>query len=192
MDAIDPAGKWLWQLVHGTQSWWYQRGVRGWVAGDRVYLFRLGWTGIPVESVVLNVLWCDRHQVRALIEGEAMSMLRKREERKVMGEALELLADLEAEKRWPALWEHLTAGTYPDGSKRERSSLTVFYQDGSIRGMLRDKDQKLCLWATCKSLFGLLDALEAGANDPDAEWRDDRQAPGQQAHRRPNGGGHRR
>lgn len=191
MSPEDHTRRWLWQYVHGTSSWWYQRGVRGYVAGERVYLFRIGWTGIPEYSSWINVMWCDREQVRALVEGEAMSMLRKREDRKVLGEERSPLLDHEASKRWPAIWEHLTAGEYPDGTKRERSSLTVFYQDHSIRGMIRDKDQKLCLWATSTSLFGLLDAIEAGCNDPDAEWRDDRQAPGQQAHRRPNGGGRR-
>jgi len=162
------------RLVHSRSSWWYNRGIRGYVAGERVYLFRLGWTGIPQFSSIISVMWCDSEQVRALIEGEAMSMLRKREERRVLGEERSPLEDLEAQKRWPALWEHLTAGAYPDGKVRERSSLTVFYQDSTIRGMVRDKDLKLCLWATSKSLFGLLDMLEAGCNDPDAEWREDR------------------
>lgn len=110
-------------------------------------------------------------------------MLEKPANRKVAGISAELPRDVRAVKEYPLLWDHLSQRKWADGSPRQTSSLMIFEQDGVLKAMLRDKDAGLCLWVASKSLYGVLGALEAALGDPEAEWRVDRQAEGQQAKR---------
>lgn len=73
---------------------------------------------------------------------------------------------------FPTLIEYLTATQYPDGSKRETSSLIVVADAGGWRGCLSDKDNGRSLWKASDSVLGLLMALEqAAAEDDPAAWR---------------------
>ena len=73
---------------------------------------------------------------------------------------------------WPALWEHLTATTYPDGSVRVTSSIIIVADHQGWRGCLSDKDNERTMWKTSDTVEGLLLLLEEGAasDDPTA-WR---------------------
>lgn len=73
---------------------------------------------------------------------------------------------------WPGLWEHLTATKYPDGSKRETSSIVVVAGEGGWRGCVSDRDNSRTMWKTADTLEGLLLALEQGVQeDDDRSWR---------------------
>jgi hypothetical protein len=184
MAAPEVSRQWLKEYVQNRRAWWASHGIAGWVRGETVHLVRFTRPGYPLESAEVDVFWCNREQAAALVEGEAMTMLRKREERKVLGEETTGLRDPEWSVNYPSLWEQLTATRYPDGSAREPGSLLLFVQDGQIKAMLRDKDQGLCLWATAKGASQVLSLLETMVSDEDTDWREDRQAPGQQARRK--------
>jgi hypothetical protein len=72
---------------------------------------------------------------------------------------------------WPALAEMLFATTWPDGSARVPSSLTVFTGDGVVKACLNDKDADLTAWASAGSLAALLDTLEVGLQSDGLDWR---------------------
>lgn len=74
--------------------------------------------------------------------------------------------------QFPALWEHLTATQYPDGSVRETSSIIIVADHQGWRGCLSDKDNGRTMWKTASSVEELLLVLEEGAasDDPTA-WR---------------------
>lgn len=180
---------WLRRYIHEQGCWWKELGIRGWVAQEYVYLTRYTRSGYPLESAVVDTMWADRDGVQALIEGECIAMLRRRAERVVVGDERSSVQPDDWATLHPVLWEHLTAAKWEDGSPREPSSLMIFAQDGLLKGMLRDKAEGLCLWATARNVGELLSMMETMAGDPATEWRVDRQAPGQQARRRPKGGG---
>jgi len=112
-----------------------------------------------------------------------MSLLKRGDQRRVGGAGGSLIEPDELSARYPVLWSHLTQVAWEDGQVRETSNLLVFQQDGMLKAMLRDREHGLCFWTAAGSLAGLLDALEAGLCDPQAEWRVDRQQQGQQAKR---------
>lgn len=104
-------------------------------------------------------------------------------ERRVAGVSPLLVKDEKWEKAYPTLWAHLTQVQWDDGSSRQTSSLLVFAGDSTLKAMLRDREAGLCLWVAADSMDKLWKALEGSLNDPQAEWRVDRQAEGQQASR---------
>lgn len=104
-------------------------------------------------------------------------------ERRVVGVSPMLVKDERYEKKCPTLWQHLTSLTWDDGSVRQTSSLLIFAGDGLLKAMLRDREASLCLWVAADGIEKLLLVMEAALNDPQAEWRVDRAAEGQQASR---------
>lgn len=86
-------------------------------------------------------------------------------------------------KSYPYLWSHLTQDVWDNGDERPTSGLLIFLQEGILKAMLRDKAHGLCLWVAATSFTGLLEALEAGVQDPGADWRIDRQKEGDKARR---------
>lgn len=91
--------------------------------------------------------------------------------------------DLEFERRWPTLWLYMTNRVYSDGGPRQTSSLLLFFQEGLIKGMLKDPDGERCLWMASRGPLGLLDCMEAALAEGQAEWREDRKKTGQAAKR---------
>lgn len=81
------------------------------------------------------------------------------------------LGDEGSRKKYPTLIEWLEAETWADGTKRERSSIIVFVQDGEWRAGLLDKNTQQNLWVTSGDLQGLFKALETRLGDPAADWR---------------------
>lgn len=71
----------------------------------------------------------------------------------------------------PAVMEYLTAASYPDGSPRERSTISVFVEDGVVKACLSDRDQARTLWRSGPSVEDALMALETAIADGSADWR---------------------
>ena len=89
--------------------------------------------------------------------------------------------DKDSRKRWPTLWEHLTARTYDDEAKspRQTSTVTLFRrEDGMLGAILNDKDNARACFSCAASIMGLLDLLEKVASHGDTVWREDRQITG--------------
>jgi hypothetical protein len=171
-----------------SRPWWEEMGVRVFRQGEVLHLVRYSRRGFPLDATTAYLgsdhfaAWLET------VETGAEIVLQKPANRKVAGVASELPKDIRAAKEYPLLWDHLSQRKWDDGSPRQTSSMMLFEQDGVLKAMLRDKDAGLCLWVASKSLYGVLGALEAALGDPEAEWRVDRQAEGQQARRVKRGG----
>lgn len=72
---------------------------------------------------------------------------------------------------YPGLWEHLTAGQYPDKTPRETSTLTLFTEEGRVKCCLSDRDQGRVAFLSGLSVVGLLEALEAHLVAGTLDWR---------------------
>jgi len=107
-----------------------------------------------------------------------MSYLRRRPQ-----EAAELNGGLPPDKdfqdRFPALFEHLTANRYPDGSARRTCSLSVFCEDASWKACLNDRDQNLVLFVTESRFDTLLEGLELLLQEELPPWRKSKAIGGQ-------------
>jgi hypothetical protein len=78
--------------------------------------------------------------------------------------------DSDFERRYPALWEHVTA-TEMDGKPRQTSTLTMFVKDGRWVGILNDRSQEASLWADASTHEVCLEVLDELAQREDAPWR---------------------
>lgn len=117
-----------------------------------------------------------RSQPRRLYWGEAVWVgdPMKRPER-VKGGATRATVgrcpDIELLAKCPNVVEHLVASTYDDGSKRERSTLTVFIEDGHVKIALNDRQEKQSFYVTAERLWDALEGMESHLVDGKAEWR---------------------
>jgi len=110
-------------------------------------------------------------------------LLSKESERRVVGGSAGQVADDKFSKLYPTLFAYLTQTAWPDGTVRETSSLSMFTDGAAVKCVLKDRSLGICLWATAPTFTGLYAVLEALLCDPGAEWRVDRQQPGQKASR---------
>jgi len=80
---------------------------------------------------------------------------------------------------YPLMLEYLCSNTYPDGSKRETSSLVVVSDGSSWRVCLSDRDNARVMWKTSPTLQDALQAIELAlmADDP-GDWRRSAEASG--------------
>jgi len=86
--------------------------------------------------------------------------------------------DKDFQDRFPALFEHLTASRYPDGSARRTCSLSVFCEDASWKACLNDRDQNLVLFVTESRFDTLLEGLELLLQEEFPPWRKSKGATG--------------
>lgn len=82
-----------------------------------------------------------------------------------------LIVDPWLSRKYPALWEYMTADRWPDGESRTTSSLLLFYAEGQLRACLNDRDAGASLWATAEGLEEALQSLEDRLADGSGEWR---------------------
>lgn len=165
------------------RPWWVERGVYGTLRDGWVTLWRVGYTGVPFGVVQFPSDGLKGWPLFLLVEREAEKMLTKDAARRVVGAAGGVVADDEFSTLYPTLYAHLTQTAWPDGTVRETSSLSLFTDGPAAKCVLKDRSLGVCLWATCPTFTGLLGVLEALLCDPGAEWRVDRQNPGQKASR---------
>jgi len=76
-------------------------------------------------------------------------------------------------KAHPALFDNMTALTYPDGAARQPLTLSIFADGAAWKACLRDKDAGAVAFASGKTLQGLLGALERGLAEDRLDWRPD-------------------
>jgi hypothetical protein len=73
---------------------------------------------------------------------------------------------------YPLLWEHVSEVVWPDGTKREPSTMVIVADNGGWRGCLSDKANGLVMWKTGDSLQKLLNALEKALREANVrDWR---------------------
>jgi len=166
-----------------ARPWWLERGVYGVLHGDLVTLWRVGYTGVPIAVVEFLARGLRGRDLASLCERHVESMLEKSPGRRIAGGVGEVVTDPEWAVLYPTLFEHLTQVVWPDGTVRQTSSLSLFADGGMVKCVLKDREAGLCLWAASKSFQELFGVVESLLNDPAAEWRVDRQLPGQKATR---------
>jgi len=74
-------------------------------------------------------------------------------------------------KKYPALWMFLTALEYEPGKPRERSSLTMFVEEGCFKLCLTERTKECSCWATGPTYEEALKALEERITSAAPEWR---------------------
>lgn len=139
-----------------TVLMWYWR--TGYVRGFQEF----PWTATSLAE--LRSQLCER----------GYDMLMKRDAPKKRADSVLAGNDDHFSEGWPILYSHLTQVKWEDGTVRQPGSLLFFTGEGVWKGMLKDKENGLCLWASSSTFLGLLGVLEKAAGDPDAEWRVDR------------------
>jgi hypothetical protein len=73
---------------------------------------------------------------------------------------------------YPQIIEHLACAVYPDGSKRQTSSLVVLCDGQGWRVCLSDRDNGRVMWKAGPTLSEALEAIElALLGDDPADWR---------------------
>jgi len=163
--------------------WWVERGVYGTLRDDVVTMWRIGFTGSPIDCRTFKALGRTGRELLRACEEMAESMLERPKDRRVAGNVAAKVHDEEWSILWQNLHAHLTETTWADGAPRQTSTLTVFVDGGTVKGLLKDRDAGLCLWGASPTINGLFSVLEALLCDPTAEWRLDRQSGGGKASR---------
>jgi len=79
--------------------------------------------------------------------------------------------DPKSRKEAPTLLCYLEEAAWPDGELREPSTLIVFVEEGSFKACLSEKNTLKSLWATSKTFWGLLEALESRLTADTLDWR---------------------
>lgn len=129
---------------------------------------------IPVGAAIPLDLWDAMHEE----ERERLLMaLRRPSSPSKDSKVLNRPVDPAFEQDFPTLSAYLGDDTWEDGAPRLRSTLILFAEDDLFKMCLTDKDSDMTLWVASKTMFGLLGAMEARLNDPEAEWRK-RKGPG--------------
>jgi hypothetical protein len=71
----------------------------------------------------------------------------------------------------PLVTEYLCALKYDDGSPRERSTLSVFCEDGSLKLALNDKGEKRSLYVSSDSWDAAIALMEMALAADHPPWR---------------------
>lgn len=99
-----------------------------------------------------------------------MSHVRK-VQAEVAGSGLISSTDPVVQARFPALHDYLTLETYDDGSPRQKSSLTIFREDGFWKGCLNERDQGMVLFVAEERLENVFEAVELLLQEDRPPWR---------------------
>lgn len=75
------------------------------------------------------------------------------------------------ETTFPNLYARMTDTTWEDGSFRRTDTLTIFLQDGMLKGVLKDRNQDKSAFLSSNTLKDLLEALEAALLDDSLHWK---------------------
>lgn len=179
-------------LSHFRRRLWRECRVRVVAVRDELWFTRVSPQGYTIGQVVIKVNVCGGLNEYLQAEERACTMLRKSDRTAIRVAGSSSISDAVAAESWPLLWSHLTQTAWEDGTPRVTSSLLLFAGDGSLKIMLRDRSQGLCLWIASPSLSDAFTAIELALGDPNTEWRIDRQVEGEKASRVKPGPGRKR
>ena len=99
-----------------------------------------------------------------------MSFLRKLEAVPGSGQS-DCMPDPEFQETFPAMSEFMTAPSYPDGSAREKATVSVFFEDGVFKACLNERDRGLVLFVSEAKFACLFEALELLLQGEHVPWR---------------------
>jgi hypothetical protein len=104
-------------------------------------------------------------------EDYCLSFLNRQRVADSSGETGGTLTDREFADTYPALVEYLSARVFPDGTRRETSTMTVMVENGLFKVCLSDRQLGQVLWASSSTYSDLLLVLEAMLEGSNADWR---------------------
>ncbi len=165
-----------------------EEGVKVFFSGcSLVYVQWPRWGGVRVMGI-LDWYSPNRPLPVRWIHTRGESMLRKSDCARRDPATEVLLVGGDFAVLYPVLWQYLTQSRWEDGTERKTSSVTMFYDAGQLKGVLKDRETSHALWAAGdgpESLFGVMEAL---LNDPTAVWRQDKVENGVSARIKPKRG----
>jgi hypothetical protein len=82
-----------------------------------------------------------------------------------------LVSPEEFERLYPAICQHMTVLTWPNGGDREVSTLTFSMEDGKLKGCVNDRANEASLWRSGDTIEEVLACLEAALEDNKSTWR---------------------
>lgn len=72
---------------------------------------------------------------------------------------------------YPALFEFLTLDKWEDGAKRQRGTVTVFFEEGRWKCWVNDKDAARSACVTARTLDEVVSLTESGLVADSLDWR---------------------
>lgn len=81
------------------------------------------------------------------------------------------LTDDKFAKKYPTVLEYLTDVQWDDGTERERSTVSLFIEDGAFKLALNDKALRRSLYVTADTMEAAFSVLERSLQAPQADWR---------------------
>jgi hypothetical protein len=151
------------------------------------------WDG---PGCVACLAWCpcvlddgsSWHWHKGRLETEAH--MKRREKRNGTG-GQSAFTDPEFLKKWPNVYEYLSATCYDGDPTQPRVTATLLFfgAEGCVKVCLRDRDENHCCWVAAPTLLGALGVLERELRDETAVWRLDRLAGAPEAKRVPRAKG---
>jgi len=72
---------------------------------------------------------------------------------------------------YPLLVQFLTLDAYKNGDKRVPGSITLFSDQGVLKGCLNDKDADQAAFVSGSGLEALLESVEVGLREDRLDWR---------------------
>lgn len=74
-------------------------------------------------------------------------------------------------KAWPTLHAFCADTIDQDGKTRITSTITLFFEDGVVKGMLKERNANLLLWVTAPTLLDVFGCLEIALTKDTVDWR---------------------
>lgn len=74
-------------------------------------------------------------------------------------------------KDCPAVWAHISDGTWSDGGKRTPSTLLFTVEAGQLKACLNDREERCSLWRAGATPEEAVASLEKALGDGSADWK---------------------
>lgn len=74
-------------------------------------------------------------------------------------------------KKYPAISEFLSLEEWEPGVERVRGTITVFWEEGSFKSSVNDRDSEQVAFVSKGTFQGVLDAIEKGLQGDSLDWR---------------------
>lgn len=80
-------------------------------------------------------------------------------------------------KKYPALAEFLSLEAWDEKTERVRGTISVFWEDGSFKASVNDRDADQVAFVSKGTFSGLLESIEKGLQSDSLDWRQSKGKP---------------
>lgn len=74
-------------------------------------------------------------------------------------------------KKYPALAEFLSVEAWDESTERVRGTISVFWEEGSFKASVNDRDAEQVAFVSKGTFVGLLESIEKGLQADSLDWR---------------------